>query len=250
MSQTVVVLLVFASGFAAALLAMWVRTRLPKNHLNEETKDTIKLTMGLVATMSALVLGLLVASTKQTYDTERNEVTEMAAKIIYLDRVLNGYGTESAEIRRVLRQTVHSAITHLWPDQASQSPPDASGTWNEKLPAMILKLAPQNDSQRSAKADAEATARELGKMRWLLFEQTGSSISMPMLFVLICWLAILFFSFGLFAPAHSTAIIALLVSSLSVSGAIFLILELDRPFNGLIQISPDPVRNALTQLEN
>ena len=251
MSSNVISLFVFASVFVGALLAMRLRSALPENHLSEETKDTVKLTMGLVATMAALVLGLLVASTKEAYDTERNEVTQMAAKIIYLDRILVGYGTESAETRKLLRHTVETAIFRMWPDETkSGSAPDPSASWNEMLPASIGKLSPQNDPQRTAKSEAAQIASDLGQLRWLLFEQSETSISMPLLVVLICWLAILFFSFGLFAPANSTAVIALLVSSLSVAGAIFLILELDHPFNGLIHISSGPLRNVLTHFGN
>jgi hypothetical protein len=91
-------------------------------------------------------------------------------------------------------------------------------------------------------------AVDLGQMRWLMFEQSGSSISAPLLAVVVCWLAILFFSFGLFAPPNGTARVALLVAALSVSSAIFLILELDQPFEGLIHISSKPMQTALDHL--
>ena len=251
MSPNIVSLWVFASVFVVSLFAMRLRSALPANHLSDETKNTVTLTMGLVATMAALVLGLLVASTKEAYDTESNEVTQMAAKIIYLDRILVGYGTESAETRELLRHTVETAIVRMWPDETkSGSVPDPSASWNELLPVSIQKLSPQNDAQRTAKSEAAQIASDLGQMRWLLFEQSETSISMPLLVVLICWLAILFFSFGLFAPANSTAVIALMVSSLSVAGAIFLILELDHPFEGIIHISSGPLRNVLTHFGN
>jgi hypothetical protein len=110
------------------------------------------------------------------------------------------------------------------------------------------KLSPQNDTQRAAKTQTAAIADDLGEMRWLLFEQEETSISMPMLFVVICWLAILFFSFGVFAPANATALAALMVGALSVAGAIFLILELDHRFDGFIDISRRPMRNSLSHL--
>ena len=71
---------------------------------------------------------------------------------------------------------------------------------------------------------------------------------MPFLVVLVFWLTILFISFGLFAPPNATVIATLFVCALSVSGAIFLILELDQPFEGLIRISSAPLRNALAHL--
>ena len=113
---------------------------------------------------------------------------------------------------------------------------------------MLQNLAPQTDAQRSLKAQAVALAADLGQMRWLLFEQAGSSISTPLLVIVVFWLAILFFSFGLFGPTNTTAVGALVVAALLVSGAIFLVLELDQPFNGLIRISSQPMVSALSQL--
>lgn len=249
MSPNVISLIVFASLFISAILAMRLRMLLPEPHLSSDTKDTVKLTMGLVATMTALVLGLLVASTKQSYDTEKSEVTQMAAKIIYLDRVLADYGPETADTRKMLRETVKKAIALMWPEEKSgDARPAPSASWNESLPSSIHKLSPQNEAQRAAQSQAVDLANELRQMRWLLFEQAETSISMPMLVVVICWLGILFFSFGLFAPSNGTAISALMIAAVSVAGAIFLILELDHPFDGLIDISSLPMRNALAHL--
>lgn len=249
MSPNGISILVFGSLFASALLAIRLRVLLPEPHLGGDTKDTVKLTMGLVATMTALVLGLLVASTKGAYDTEKSEVTQMAAKIIYLDRVLVRYGPETAATRDLLRQTVGMVIKNLWSTGTSVSAqPEIPAKAGEVLRESIQKLEPQNDAQRLAKSEAMQVGAELGQLRWLLFEQLESSISTPMLLVVVCWLAILFFSFGLFAPANATAIGALVVAALSVSGAIFLILELDHPFNGWIQISSGPMRSALAHL--
>ena len=240
----------FACLFGAGLLGVRVRAALPEDHLSSETKDAVKVGMGLVATMAALVLGLLVASTKSSYDAQKNEVTQMAAKTVFLDRVLANYGSESAESRDLLRRSVGSAINHMWPDkkssQAAQLDPSASS--GEAFFNSIQKLSPQNDVQRSLKSQAAQIAADLGQMRWLLFEQTETSISVAMLIVLISWLAIIFVSAGLFAPPNATVVIALMLAALSVAGAIFLILELDMPFDGVIQISQKPMYNALIHL--
>ena len=240
----------FACLFGAGLLGVRVRAALPEDHLSSETKDAVKVGMGLVATMAALVLGLLVASTKSSYDAQKNEVTQMAAKSVFLDRVLANYGSESAESRDLLRRSVGSAISHMWPDkkssQAAQLDPSASS--GEAFFNSIQKLSPQNDVQRSLKSQAAQIATDLGQMRWLLFEQTETSISVAMLIVLISWLAIIFVSAGLFAPPNATVVIALMLAALSVAGAIFLILELDMPFDGVIQISQKPMYNALIHL--
>ena len=240
----------FACLFGAGLLGVRVRAALPEDHLSSETKDAVKVGMGLVATMAALVLGLLVASTKGAYDTQKNEVAQMAAKIVFLDRLLANYGSESAESRDLLRRSVGSAINHMWPDRKSSQTAqlDPSVSSGEAFFNSFQKLSPQNDVQRSLKSQAEKIATDLGQMRWLLFEQTETSISVTMLIVLISWLAIIFMSAGLFAPPNATVIIALMLAALSVSGAIFLILELDMPFDGVIQISQKPMYNALAHL--
>ena len=249
MNSSLVGLIVFACVFGAALLAMRLRAMLPEHHLSADTKDTVKLTMGLVATMSALVLGLLVASAKGSYDTQRTAVIQMAGKAVFLDRVLAHCGPEAAEARATLHQSMEGAMAQIWPEssrQAAQLAPNVARS--EALLDSIEKLAPHTDPQRASKSQALSIAWDLGQMRWLLFEQAGTSISTPLLVIVVCWLAILFFSFGLFGPSNPTAIAALLVAALSVSAAIFLILELDRPFGGLIRISNQPVFNALSQL--
>jgi len=243
--------IVFACVFGAALLAMRLHAALPEHHLSEDTKDTVKLAMGLVATMAALVLGLLVASAKGAYDTEKSEVVQMAGKVAFLDRVLAQYGPGAAEARAMLRRALEGAISNIWPKDNSQGPPSVPVTASgQALYDALLRLAPQGDAQQSLKAQALAMAFDLGQMRWVLFEQSGTSISAPLLVIVVFWLAILFFSFGLFGPSNATAIAALLVAALSVSAAIFLILELDHPFGGLIQISSEPMLNALNHLGN
>src|SRR5213596_699290 len=250
MDSTVVGALVFAVLFGAGLLGVRVRAALPEDHLSTDTKDAVRIGMGLVATMAALVLGLLVASTKGAYDTQKNEVSQMAAKIVFLDRVLANYGPETGGARKLLRGSVGSAINRMWPDRKSSQTAqlDPSVSSGEAFFNSIQNLSPQNDVQRSLKSQAAQVATDVGQMRWLLFEQTETSISLPMLIILICWLAIIFMSAGLFAPPNATVIVALMLAALSVSGAIFLILELDMPFDGVIQISPAPMRNALIHL--
>ena len=249
MSDNAIGLIVLACIFGASLLGMLMRPALSQHHLSADTKDSVKLGMGLVGTMAALILGLLVAAAKSAYDTEKSEVTQMAAKLVFLDRVLANYGPESADTRVVLRRMVEDSLSRMWPDERSHNAQlDPIGSGGEEVHKVIQKLAPRNDVQGSLKSQAVGVVSDIGQMRWLLFEQSGSSISMPLLIVVISWLAIIFFSWGLFAPSNTIAIAALLLAAVSVSGAIFLILELDQPFDGLIHISSAPMRNALAHL--
>ena len=236
--------IIFFCIFGGAVLGMWLRGVLPQHHLDAETKDLIKLGVALIGTMAAMLLGLLVASAKSAYDARRSELTQMAADTILVDRVLAHYGPETGEARGLLKASVVGMLDRIWGNKDEGAPQVRS----EALFDKIQELVPQNDSQRAIKTQVESMALNLGQMRWLLFEQSGSSISVPFLVVVVFWLSTLFVSFGLFAPRNATAFFTLFISALSVAGALFLILELDHPFSGLIQISSAPLRNALSVL--
>jgi hypothetical protein len=237
--------IIFFCIFGGAVLGMWLRGILPQHHLDGETKDLIKLAVALIGTMAAMLLGLLVASAKSAYDAQRTELTQMAADTILVDRMLAHYGPETGEARGLLKEAVAGMLGRIWGQDRGAPPTQVS---NEILFDKIQELVPQNDSQRALKSQVSSMAFNVGQMRWLLFEQSGSSISVPFLVVVVFWLSTLFVSFGLFAPRNATAFFALLISALSVAGALFLILELDHPFSGLIQISSAPLRNALAVL--
>jgi hypothetical protein len=241
-------LTVFACLIAAALLGTVLRRVLPEQHLSADSRDVIKLAIGLVATMSALVLGLLVSSAKGSYDTERNEVLQMAAKVAFLDRVLTVYGPEANEARARFHDAVKEAVQQMWPEEAgrpAQLAPDAQA--GNAVYGVLQALSPHDDAQRTLKERAISVGIDIGQLRSLLVAQSVPSISKPMLIILVLWLAIIFLGFSTLAPPNVTAILALTVSAVAVSGAIFLILELDQPFSGVIRIPSEPMLNALSQ---
>ena len=249
MNTTLTAAIVSACLLAAIVIGTRIRRLLPENHLNAETKDTVKLAMGLVATMSALLLGLLVSSAKGSYDTTRGQVIQMAAKVAFLDRVLAAYGPEATEARRQYRTTVEEGVRRMWPGEGSapaQLNPNSQA--GDTIYATIQGLSPRDDAQRALKSQAAGLAVDIGQLRTLLVAQSVSSISKPLLIMVVSWLVVIFLSFGLLAPPNATANLALMVAALSVAGAIFLILELDHPFGGLIRISSEPMQNALKQL--
>ena len=231
---------------------MILRAFLPEHHLSAESKDVVKLGMGLIGTMTALVLGLLIASAKSSFDTQRNGLAQLSANIILLDRALAHYGPESKDAREMLRASVADMLQHTWPQENPQSGQAAAKVRTEGryegLYEKIQELAPKNDAQRALQAQALKTGADIAQMRWLMFAQKGSSIPTPFLVVMVCWLTLILASFSLFAPSNATVFSTLLVCALAVSSAVFLILELDRPFEGMIQISSAPLRAALAQL--
>jgi hypothetical protein len=249
MSSIAVSSIVFACVFGGAMLGILVRAVLPQHHLSSESKDVVKLAMGLVATLCALVLGLLIASAKGSYDAQSSELTQMSAKVVLVDRVLAHYGPETKETRDLLHGFIARILDQTWStSHTSTSPLEAPSGRAEILLDKIQALAPKDDRQRALQAQATSIMLDLGQTRWLQYAQGSSSISMPLLVVLVFWLTIIFLSFGLFAPANGTVFAGLFVSALSASAAILLILELYTPYSGLIQLSSAPLSNALTQL--
>lgn len=249
MSSISICSIVFACVFGGALFGMFLRAALPQPHLNEGSKEVVKLGMGLVATLSALVLGLLIASAKSSYDAQSSELTEMSAKVVLLDRVLAHYGPETKEARDLLRSSVARVLDQMWSKERKSSPhlePQSAG--GEVLFDKIQALSPKDEAQRSLQAQASAIAMSVGQTRWLMYEQGATSISRPLLIVLVFWLTTIFISFGLFAPPNGTVVASLFISALCVSGAILLILEMYAPYSGLIQVSRAPLRAALAHL--
>jgi hypothetical protein len=237
-----------ASG---TLLGLLIGRLLPSHHITGESKDTVKIGLTLIATLTALVLGLLVASTKGTYDAQAGSVKEMAAKVLLLDRTLALYGPETKEARKVLRSAVARMVDHLWPDDHSRPVDLAPGeAWAEfeQFYHLVAGLTPKDDAQRTLKTRALDTTADLGQARLRLFAQRDRSIPLVFLGVVVVWLVVLFTGYGITAPRNATVVAVLLVCILSVAGALFLILELDRPFDGILRISSAPLHDVLVRV--
>jgi hypothetical protein len=252
MSALTVSGIVLACAVGGAILGMILRAILPEHHLSAESKDLVRLEMGLIGTMTALVLGLLVASAKGSFDTQRNGVAQLSANVIMLDRLLAHYGTESKDAREMLRASVADIIEQTWPEESSEPRATKTGSRTEGkyegLLDKIQELTPKNEAQRSYQAQAMKLATDMAQARWMLFAQKNSSIPTAFLVVLFCWITLLMASFSLFAPPNTVVFITLLVCALAVSSAVFLFMALDQPYGGIIQISSAPVRDALGQL--
>ncbi len=245
MSSIAISSIAFACVFGGALLGMFLRSVLPRNHLSDDSKDVMKLGMALVATMSALVLGLLITSAKTSYDDQNAELRDVSVKIILLDRSLAHYGPETREMRDMLRAALTRALGRLWSLDHGFAPGRSA---EDILFDKIQTLSPQDDGQRALKSQALSLTSEVARIRWSQYEEVNRSITPPVLAILISWLATLFVGFGLLARPNGTVIASLAISALSVSSAIFLILELFSPYTGLIKVSAAPFQAALLQI--
>lgn len=253
MDPTIVSVVVFGFTFGGVLLGMWLRTVFPQHHFDAESKDTVKLGIGLVATMTALVLGLITASAKNSFDTVDNAVKQSAVEALTLDRVLARYGPETAQIRSDLQQALGSRVDMIWPQGASKPAKldpiqSGAGVNAESIAEAIRRLTPSSDAQRALQSRALDTSEALLQARWLVMAGTEASIPLPFLVILLFWLTVTFTSFGLFAPRNTVVHLALFVCALSVGSAVFLVMEMDQPFDGLIRVSADPLRYAQEHL--
>jgi hypothetical protein len=251
MSPLPLSVMVFACVFGAALCGTLITARLPERHLSSETRDIVRLGMGLVSTTVAVVLGLLIASAKNFYDTQTAEVTQLAANVILLDRMLSYYGPEAAGARSALSEVLANLVASEDSEPGSNkiyTEIKAGTRLGEVVVNRIQALTPTNDNQRSLKSQAFSMALQLGQTRWLMFEQNKIPVPKLLLVMLIAWLIVLFLSFGIFAPRNLTVLVGLFVAAAAASGAILLILEMYNPQTGLIRLSEAPLRAAIQQL--
>lgn len=247
MTSTIIAFVILAGSCGGLLLTVGLRHRLPPHHEQKDTRDLLKVATGMLATLVALILGLLVSSAKDTLDTATAEISRSGAQIIALNRMLVNYGPEAQPVRELLRRNLAGSIERIWPGKSGRSAPVTSedAPVLDDLRESIGKLAPRDEWQKQWQAKAARQADTLAEGRWLLFEQMQNPLPQEFLIVIGFWLVLLFVGLGLLAPRNSTAIVALVICALSMSAAIFLILEMNQPFDGIIKVSSAPLEAAL-----
>jgi hypothetical protein len=213
--------------------------------------DITRTAAGLLATLVALIIGLLVSSAKITFDSTNASITQQGAKIITLDRTLTRYGPEAKHIRIHLRESLAAIMDILWPKDGKTADMEKMEAENgmEEVHDKIRELVPQNDSQQYLKTQALLHSSEIVNLRWMIIEQSQSSLPAMLLKVLGIWLAAFFFSLGLLSPRNLISLSILVFCAVSMAGSLFLILELNRPLDGVNQISSTPLMKAMLLIE-
>jgi len=249
MSAQLIAFIIFVFMLTGMALGAYLRLVLPEHHTQTDSKDILMTAAGTMATLIALIIGLLVTSAKSTYDDTNSSITQGGAKIITLDYYLSGYGPEAKEVRELLRQATAAGIERIWPDEGThgaelakmEAASDMSHVYNR-----IRELSPQNDAQKYLQTQALQIAADMMQSRWMLIEQSQVNLPRMFLVVLTFWLTVMFVQFGLLAPRNRTALSALFICAISMAGAIFLILELNHPLEGRIKVSSAPMQKALS----
>jgi hypothetical protein len=243
--------IVFLILLAGAFASLTMRQRLPEHHLTDDTKSLVSVSMAVVATVSALVLGLLISNANTSFRALGGDVTTLSAQILRLDNILRRYGPDTYPARETLRQYAEQKTADLFPDEGADVRLDNPSTYAllQRLEDSMLELKPSNPRDQWWLGQAMTLAGKIGDTRWLLVQQLGQGTPKAFLALLIFWLTLLFASFGLFAPRNLISVVTLTLCALAVAGAIGMILELEKGFGGLVHISPQPMRQAAKALE-
>jgi hypothetical protein len=250
MTDILIGLAIFALIFGAALVGMLLGRVLPTQHMSTESRDVIRVVMAMMATLSAVVLGLLTGSSISSLGEKDAELRGAGVQFIMLDRTLAAYGPETGDIRTLLKQVLAERINQIWPEEGGDVSLAAleSGPGILQVQQKLFALTPQSELQRWHLAKALESTYRIAESRWKTIEQIGSRFPWPFFVVVVSWLAVVFASFGLFAPRNASVVAAMLVAALGISGALFMILEMDQPYQGLVKIPSTSLRIALDQL--
>jgi hypothetical protein len=225
--------IIFALTIGGILLGVLLRRALPKHHLSKDSQEVVRLGVGLVATIAALVLGLLIAAAKGSFDTQSGQVKKITADLILVE----------------MRAAIGPLVDRIWSEKkAGGITTFQPGARAQQVYEEIQALVPRNDVQRSLQSRAVQVSNDFAETRLLLFVESDKLVPVPFLAIMVFWLVIIFASFSLFAELNPTVFGFLVLFAFSASCALFLILELSQPFAGLMAISNAPLHAALRPL--
>jgi hypothetical protein len=249
MTNNIIGFISFVAIFGGVLVGRLAAGRLSNRHLGAETQTAVTVSVAVIGTLSALVLGLMISAANTSFSARSDEIRQLSLQLIRMDRNLRRYGPEAEDVRTKLHAWAHVKIQQLFPEKGQPKPSSETAiVMLEDVQDLLLPLTPANERQKYLRTLCLTLSSQLIQARWSLEIRAGHSIPTPFLILLIFWLAIVFASFGLFAPANPTAMIALLLCSIAVAGGIVLIEDLDNPGSGFIQLPADSLRKALVEI--
>ncbi len=247
--SVLVFFVVLACLGAATFLGLYLSATSSKAHLDSRSKEVIHGFMGVIAHLIAVVLGLLIFSAKTSFDTKDSEFKHASAKVVLLDRVLAHYGPKAKEARAALRSTVEKKLAALEPSgKLGTEKGQRTFVSVEDVQDKIRALAPESDAERWLKERALGLSGDIAQARWFLLDELDSTIPSPFVAIMVFWLMLIFFSYGLFTPRNATVFTVLALCAVSLASSVYLVLEMDDSLEGPISISTEPLHEALDEL--
>jgi hypothetical protein len=250
LSPIAVAVIAFVLIVISTLMGAFVRAKMPEHHLTGDSKEVIRLATALVATLTGLVLALMFAATRTSFEHTSAGISRLAVSFTELDEVLEDYGPAAAAIRKQLRADIQPLMDSIWQDDAVAAgrPPASRRSHATSAAAMIRELQPANAAQASLQARALQIVQDISQTRLALLAQPPDSVSTPFVVVVVLWLMFIFTTFAMSSKPNATLTVVLCICILSASGALYLILELGLPFGGLMQVSNVSLRGALNPI--
>ena len=240
--------LVFIATFLAASLGFRIQGLLPEKYTDDVTEGSVKVVLGMLTMLTTVVLGFITADAKHSFDAAANIVSDTAVRLVSIDRILDGFGDEAAPIRGRMKR----AATE-WIDRIQSPAGDRNldlravqrGEELEDLFGEIAALTPKSDAQERDQSRAIDHASGILHDRWVLATERAASTPTVFLFVVLAWLALEFFIFGLFACRNPFVTAATFVGALTVASAMFLVLDLEGPTTGPMRVSTGALERAV-----
>jgi len=233
----------------AAVAGNALAYRLPDHHLSTESRQTISVSMAVVGMLTAMVLGLSLSAANNSFADRQDKIVKMGTQIILVHDLLTRYGLEASDARAKLRAFTLAKHQQLFGQSHSSVTNEVDAMRRLELTQeAILALKPKDDRQRWLQSQAADLSARIFETRWLLEERPEGNIPNVFVFLVIAWLTLVFFSFGLCAPSNATTMSVILIGAAAVSLAIMMILELDTPLAGIISVSDRPFRDAIAHM--
>jgi hypothetical protein len=248
MYSTTIAAISLACACGGVVAGMLLRYIIPGHHLDDDSKEGIKLGTGIIATMAALVLGLLVSGATTSFNAQSAGLQQLAGNLLLLDRTLAHYGPETREARARLHDLASAMADRIWPSDRNSVMGEDLAKQGRALFDAIRRLQPSDEVQRDARDHALEMNSEVARARWLLTHRDYDTLPTPFLVVLCFWFFVLFVCLGAFWTRNATVVCMLFLCAVSIASAMFLIVDLDRPFEGLIQVSRGTFDDLLSQL--
>jgi hypothetical protein len=242
-----VALLAFGCGVAG----LFLQRLLPEPHTSDRSRDMIGAIVGLVSLRLALVLGTIIGSAYGFYANQKAELETLTARAIQLDLALAEYGPQTREARDRIKHAMVRIHEMFWSGGPNAGQGLTVGDAIGPLKIMDLFLASLDPQTPTQKQFAGAITYNWGlieQTRLLISLQLASPVSWPLLAIVVSWSLLLFCGFGLLSRLNATTVVALAFGAFAVASAVFLILELSRPYTGLFRIPPAALEDTIAAL--
>lgn len=238
---------VFIAIFLAALAGFQMQRVLPEKFTDDATEGHVKSVLGMLSMMTAVVLGFVTANAKNSFDNASKIVADTAVRMVSIDRALATFGDEGETIRGRMKHGAEEWIARI-KSPAGDANSDLRAVQRaeelESFVASIQKLKPASEAQTEAQGRAVELALGILHDRWVLKTDREASTPTVFLLVLLAWLGLEFFIFGLFANRNAAIVFATFFGAVMVASAFFLVLDLEGPMTGPMRVGTAPLERA------